>query len=479
MQNICSRCQGTSSATSLASSGFFGDSLEGVCPSRLPRRPVGRDVGFQVVAVNRRIRRYREKTGYYWKLARVPKTQYPRPWGEEDQSKMTDTDELDVKITGMPTGMCVTWLGTSSGAPTLHRNVSSICVRWPNKTFVFDAGEGTQVQMLKADIFPAHVRRIFITHLHGDHCFGLPGLLNLVSKIRLYHLKGEMLNIYGPPGLEQLLRMSLPYWYDRFRMPITVTEFCWDEESAHEPREVAANGMIYVARMAPTSSVGHMPGTRMKSMTKRGLGVKLAEGVFRGYQWEIECEDGVKVTAAQLQHRVPCWGYVVKEPDYSPAEWEYDPKNPTVKPPPARTGRKAVILGDTCNSDALAKVAQNADMVSHEATFARGMEEKAQVAQHSTAYMAGEFAKKIDAKSLILTHFSGRYQRPAEAGNYKSIMGALIAEAKQGFGKTSVAAASDFFTYDIPLNGESGLVENELDSELDSEEELDEMEAAL
>lgn len=74
-------------------------------------------------------------------------------------SETSETDELDVRVTGMPTGMSVTWLGTSSGAPSLHRNVSSICVRWPDKAFIFDAGEGTQVQLLKTNLNPAFIRR--------------------------------------------------------------------------------------------------------------------------------------------------------------------------------------------------------------------------------------------------------------------------------------------------------------------------------
>lgn len=112
---------------------------------------------------------------------------------------------------------------------------------------------------------------------------------------------------------------------------------------------------------------------------------------------------------------------------------------------------QVVILGDTCNSDALVKAAKKADMVSHEATFAVGMEKKAMIAQHSTAYMAGEFARKIEAEKLILTHFSARYQRVEGSEKCENVMGALIDEAKQGFQSESVEAAKDLFTYDIPV----------------------------
>lgn len=88
-------------------------------------------------------------------------------------SETSGTDELNLKVSGMPTGMAVTWLGTSSGAPTLQRNVSSICVRWPYTTYVFDAGEGTQVQLLKSDMYPAHIRRYHMLLYHMEAAFFL------------------------------------------------------------------------------------------------------------------------------------------------------------------------------------------------------------------------------------------------------------------------------------------------------------------
>ena len=80
--------------------------------------------------------------------------------------------------------MAVTWLGTSSGAPTQRRNVSSIALRLPQLTLLVDCGEATNRQLTLAGIDPARVRNIFITHMHGDHCFGLPGVLSLISSAR-------------------------------------------------------------------------------------------------------------------------------------------------------------------------------------------------------------------------------------------------------------------------------------------------------
>lgn len=119
---------------------------------------------------------------------------------------------------------------------------------------------------------------------------------------------------------------------------------------------------------------------------------------------------------------MPCWGYVLKEADYAPAHWEMDlwrrkqangEQMDSIKDEDlfdylSYTGRKVVILGDTCNSDSVAVIGQNADLLSHEATYASEMHKKAILAQHSTATMAGSFAKKINAKKLFLTHFSPR-----------------------------------------------------------------------
>lgn len=118
------------------------------------------------------------------------------------------------------------------------------------------------------------------------------------------------------------------------------------------------------------------------------------------------------VQAAELQHRVPCWGYVFRE--VQPASGPDAPPNPA--------SRKVVILGDTVNSRAIAPLAAGCDVLSHEATFARGMEAKAQMAQHSTGWMAGAFARAVRAQRLVLTHFSARYREaPKVSRMYKQM----------------------------------------------------------
>lgn len=131
------------------------------------------------------------------------------------------------------------------------------------------------------------------------------------------------------------------------------------------------------------------------------------------------------VTAAQLQHRVPCWGYVFDEvlssqPTAAGAANTNTTTSSSSSSDDVQLGRRVVLLGDTVDSRPIAPVAFGADLVSHEATFAAGMEGKAAMAQHSTAWMAGQFAWAIQAKALVLTHFSARYEgtglRPTDRG---------------------------------------------------------------
>eukprot|EP00198_Chlamydomonas_reinhardtii_P011249 XP_001700586.1 RNase Z-like protein [Chlamydomonas reinhardtii] len=179
-----------------------------------------------------------------------------------------------------------------------------------------------------------------------------------------------------------------------------------------------------------------------------------AEGLY----WEMPNCAGVTVRAAQLQHRVPCWGYVFAE---------------SVMPPqaaavPGARRRKVVVMGDTVSSRAIAPLAAGCDVMAHEATFAAGMEQKARIAQHSTGAMAGAFAAAVGARALVLTHFSARYREaPVMRDRESRATGrleleqqsyeirALIREAAEAWGprKTPppITAASDFYTFHVPL----------------------------
>lgn len=108
--------------------------------------------------------------------------------------------------------MSVTWLGTSSGSPSMRRNVSSIALCHGQCTYLVDCGEGSSRQVLRSQINPASISGIYISHLHGDHCFGLPGMIELVSRAHLAagaERGSRQLTIQGPPGIQQLVKSAL------------------------------------------------------------------------------------------------------------------------------------------------------------------------------------------------------------------------------------------------------------------------------
>ena len=155
------------------------------------------------------------------------------------------------------TGMAVTWLGTSSGSPTLRRNVSSIVLRLPHAALMVDAGEGTCKQILRAKLPPANIRHLFVTHMHGDHCFGIPGVLALVSAARMGQpLESAPFYISGPPGLHRVVHSALGYAKLELCMPLVVTEFSVDPRRHQGPTLVPdlPGGNVSFAVQAPDYS---------------------------------------------------------------------------------------------------------------------------------------------------------------------------------------------------------------------------------
>ncbi|NBD23482.1 ribonuclease Z [Paenibacillus glycinis] len=280
--------------------------------------------------------------------------------------------------------MQLTFLGTSAGRPTRTRNVTSIALSLPEPQcgfWLFDVGEGTQHRMLGSRFKLNKLERIFVTHLHGDHIYGLPGLLSS----RGYFEGAGPLTIYGPSGLRR-----------------------------------------YLAGIFELTGV-HL-GYELNV-------VEIAEG-------EVVADDRYVVEAAELQHRLPCFGYRITErPQPGPLNLKRlgelgVPAGPLYgklkrgeditlecgrsiaasdvagTPQP---GRVVTILGDTRPCDNAVRLAMNADLLVHEATFAGGLEEKAAAYGHSTFTQAAEIARDAGAKRLVVTHFSSRYDDEAVA----------------------------------------------------------------
>lgn len=311
---------------------------------------------------------------------------------EVDDTNVIVEEEGDETLSSKT--LYVTWLGTSSGAPTSRRNVSSMALRLDEENVLLvDCGEGTRNQLRTANIDPGHVSHIFITHLHGDHCFGIAGGLGAIMNARRgTPREKEPIYIYGPPELHRLVAASCKAAQMKFSVPVVVTGWVLDPSRQKNPVAVPGESLLQIALQGPDQRVHPKKAQEVQKKYDSGSD----QVVQHGLTWSVPLKDfGINVTSAQLQHRMPCWGYVFEE---SHSGDEYAP-------------RKIVLLGDTCNSEAIAKAAMDCDLLSHEATYKNGMEEKARIATHSTSSQAGSFARRVNAKALVLTHFSARYDQ--------------------------------------------------------------------
>eukprot|EP00958_Prasinococcus_capsulatus_P022643 scaffold3199_cov402-Prasinococcus_capsulatus_cf.AAC.6 len=329
------------------------------------------------------------------------------------------------------TDMQLIFLGTSSGCPTLVRNVTSICFRNDGRVWLFDVGEATQLQMMRARIKIGKLERIFITHLHGDHIFGLPGLVQWVSNAADKERQDRKpLHIYGPRGVADFIRVSLAVSRHRLHVKVYVHELV--DESSNPGRTVKlAEGRSYGGLFGTEIETEYMGDTPFWKVCLDN------EGARHGGRGE---SPSLMVVATPLQHSVECIGYVIREAPWPgrlddakckalglPPGPEYGelkngrsvtlPDGRVIEPKdvvgPPRPGRKLVILGDTCNPSYIEPFGKEADLLVHEATFSSAQSNKAYRAKHSTAAMAGRFARRIQAKQLIITHFSGRYDTAA------------------------------------------------------------------
>ncbi|MEH1770157.1 ribonuclease Z [Nostoc sp.] len=311
--------------------------------------------------------------------------------------------------------MQITFLGTSSGVPTRSRNVSSVALRLPQRAelWLFDCGEGTQHQIIRSELKISQLSRIFITHMHGDHIFGLMGLLatcGLAGNV-------ERIDIYGPPGLNDYIQSASRYSYTHFSYPIKV----------HAIRP----GVIYE-------------------------------------------DDDFTVSCGNLHHRITAFGYRVAEKDRT-GRFDVEKAKELQIPPgriygqlkrgetvtladgrvidgaqlcgPTEIGRKIAYCTDTIYCDGAVELAHDADVLIHEATFAHQDADMAFQRLHSTTTMAAQTALAAGAHRLIMSHFSPRYA-PGNTLELKD----LLKEARAIFPRTDMAY--DFMIHEVPRRRE-------------------------
>jgi ribonuclease Z len=332
--------------------------------------------------------------------------------------------------------MSLLFLGTSSNVPTKKRNVSAMAVKLTHENWLFDAGEGTIGQILRSRALRlSRLTRIFITHLHADHIFGLPAVLAEAST-----LARTDLHVYGPLGIRRFLQTA--YSVSGFQPGVRLH---YHEFHTHKATFPSDSDFL----IPPGSNV------------------------------PIHEDDTHIVHAGFIRHRIACWGFVVKEKDIpgalQPSKLEEmgiprgalwkavrsglsvtDADGRVVSPAhflaEPRVGRKLVLLGDTWDPTGMAPVCQDADLLVHESTLPEEWVSRARKWGHSTPSMAASFAKMINARSLFLTHFSPRF--PIDEMDQQRRQWPTpeqLAEKARSIYAGPVYAARDFMQVDLPI----------------------------
>ncbi len=271
--------------------------------------------------------------------------------------------------------MKLVFLGTSAAQPTENRSMTCICLVLDKEILMFDAGEGAQLSFMKSKLGWNKKMKIFVTHLHGDHCVGILGLLQTMS----LQSREESVDIYGPKGIEDFLAANL---------------------------KILNFGLTFPVRIM---------------MIKDGL---------------VLDKETYKIYACEAEHSVPAFSYVFEEESrpgkFYPEKakkagvpegklWhelqlgkEVKVSNKIIKPSDVmgekRKGRKIGISGDTRPTKKLEEFFKDCDYLTFDSTYSDELKEKARENFHSTAKEAAELAKKANVSNLILTHFSTRYE---------------------------------------------------------------------
>lgn len=291
------------------------------------------------------------------------------------------------------------FLGTSNAIPTKDRNHTSIFIDLGSEKFLVDCGEGTQRQLRMAEISPTKITKIFLTHLHGDHSLGLPGLLQTLVMSEYQ----KELEIYGPTGTHKHIE-NLQHLYGQFQLKIKVKE-CSGVCFQNKDLIIQAYSMSH---NAPTNAYTFTIKEKRRLDKKKLRSLKLPNSPLLG-----QLQQGKDIT----------WkGKKIKSSSVSYLE----------------NGKKLAIILDTRMNAEAVKAAQNADLVITESTFLKDEEKRAQEYAHLTAEQAATIAKKAKAKKLILTHISQRYEHQ---------LSLVEKEARKVFKNTKIA--KDFYTITI------------------------------
>lgn len=272
--------------------------------------------------------------------------------------------------------LALTILGNNSALPAFDRNPTAQVLQTQDEAYLIDCGEGTQTQMSRYKIKRSKIGRIFISHLHGDHYFGLIGLLTSMSLMN----RTQDLHLHGPAELEQIIQLQL---------------------------KVADTHLSYNLYFHP--------------IEKEGI-------IAEDKRLTVEC--------FSVKHRIPCWGFIFREKRKPrkinaeraaiyeiPASFydqlqqgkDYVTRKGTIVPneevtEAAPRARSYAFCADTIFDESLAEKLTDIDLLYHETTYLKDLHERAAARFHSTTVQAAAIAQKAGARKLLIGHFSSKYE---------------------------------------------------------------------
>jgi ribonuclease Z len=271
----------------------------------------------------------------------------------------------------------VTILGNNSAFPAQGRNPSAQVVNYNDELFLVDCGEGTQIRMSQYGVKRARINHIFISHLHGDHVFGLPGLINSYQHLT----RKSPLHIYGPAGVRQMIETVLRLSKSMIHFDIVFHELHQEEKQKIFESKLLRVYTFPLKHRVPT--FGYLfqervqPGGMNKDIIEKyNLSVQEIKALKAGD--DVTLEDNRIVRTAEA-----------------------------LDPPPQP--RSFAYCSDTIFDKEIVPWIEHATLLYHEATFLHGIERKARESMHSTALQAGTIAHLANVGKLLIGHFSSRY----------------------------------------------------------------------
>ncbi|GGY88464.1 MBL fold metallo-hydrolase [Pseudoduganella plicata] len=310
------------------------------------------------------------------------------------------------------------FLGTSSGTPTRTRNVAGLALRMEGGGWLLvDCGEGTQHRILHTSLSLHTLQAVLITHLHGDHCYGLPGLLASAGMAN----RTAPLMLVGPPALQSYLGGVMAS--TELRLPYELT--------------FVAVETLVGRSLVPDLDISATP-----------LSHRVPSWAYRFAERHVERRLDVAKLRAGAVPAGPLWGRLQQGEDVTL------PDGRVLRPAdyllPARRPRAIVVAGDNDRPELLADAMRDADVLVHEATYTQAVLEKVGPGpQHSCARMVAAFAAAAGVPNLVLTHFSPRYR---DAGTGPATLAEVADEARAQFAGPLFLAA-DLARYRLDRDG--------------------------